>query len=191
MTPHLVPRKAFLVGSLKVLWQQEVTKATLAWCNAVDYIWGQKGMVYSLRFLRFPRRCTQSLMGNQHRYPACPSQEFANSAQRIHKTDEVIKVRSGRQRVQKTTERVVHLMRIDTVSSSKRKRPCFCKGEEFLARKVNVDIMWIYDRFGFIKLVMIVILSSSYLPWSTHGLLFEKRDGCAPHHIVVKDSLIS
>jgi hypothetical protein len=41
------------------------------------------------------------------------------------------------------------------------------------------------------SLVMIVILSSSYLPWSTHGLLFEKRDGCAPHHIVVKDSLIS
>ena len=56
-------------------------------------------------------------MENQHRYHACPPQEFANSAQRIHKTDEVIKVRSGRQRVQKSTERVVHLMRIDTVSS--------------------------------------------------------------------------
>ena len=57
---HLVPRKAFLVGSLKELWQQRCHPSYpgSVQCGAIGLIpwkiWHQQGMVYSLRFLRFP-----------------------------------------------------------------------------------------------------------------------------------------
>ena len=69
----------------------------------------------------------------------------------MNKTDEVRKVRSGRQRIQKTTKRVVHLMQIGSVSNaSLYPKAMLCKGEQFLVRKVNADIKLI--SFGMIML---------------------------------------
>ena len=131
----------------------------------------------------------------QHRYHACP-QEFANSAQRMNKTEEVIKVRRGRRRVQKTTAWYTWGGLI--VSSgckfiSKRERLCFCKGEEFLVRKVNMDIIWrYYISYTWIVLdtSSLVMSSSSYVPWSTHGLIFWEKGWSCPHHVMVKDSFM-